>query len=70
MIISERTTSYDSSFQPEGEDELKKKQLMELAILNGTYRNAGAQNQNVLGQQQLAAAAAAINKGGLLRKPC
>ncbi|XP_050393703.1 KH domain-containing RNA-binding protein qki.S isoform X2 [Patella vulgata] len=24
---------------PEGEDELKKKQLMELAILNGTYRN-------------------------------
>jgi hypothetical protein len=25
--------------QPEGEDELKKKQLMELAILNGTYRD-------------------------------
>ncbi|CAD5205796.1 unnamed protein product [Bursaphelenchus okinawaensis] len=40
---------------PEGEDELKKKQLMELAILNGTYRN-GAQNN-----LQLAALAAAAN---------
>jgi protein quaking len=29
-------------FQPEGEDELKRKQLMELAIINGTYRPAGA----------------------------
>lgn len=28
--------------QPEGEDDLKKKQLMELAILNGTYRDAKA----------------------------
>lgn len=27
-------------FQPEGEDDLKKMQLMELAILNGTYRDA------------------------------
>ena len=27
------------SFQPEGEDELKKMQLMELAIINGTYRD-------------------------------
>lgn len=26
--------------QPDGEDELKKRQLMELAILNGTYRDA------------------------------
>lgn len=25
--------------QPEGEDDLKKKQLLELAILNGTYRD-------------------------------
>ena len=25
--------------QPEGEDELKRKQLMELAIINGTFRN-------------------------------
>lgn len=27
-------------FQPEGEDELKKMQLMELAIINGTYRDS------------------------------
>lgn len=27
-------------FQAEGEDSLKKMQLMELAILNGTYRDA------------------------------
>ena len=26
-------------FQSEGEDDLKKKQLMELAIINGTYRD-------------------------------
>ncbi|VDO69741.1 unnamed protein product [Heligmosomoides polygyrus] len=35
---------------PEGEDELKRKQLMELAIINGTYRSA---------TEQAAAAAAA-----------
>lgn len=29
-----------SVFQAEGEDSLKKMQLMELAILNGTYRDA------------------------------
>lgn len=28
--------------QPEGEDELKKMQLMELAIMNGTYRDGKA----------------------------
>ena len=28
------------SFQPAGEDELKKMQLMELAIINGTYRDS------------------------------
>ena len=27
--------------QPENEDELKKRQLMELALLNGTYRGNG-----------------------------
>ncbi|CAK5037085.1 unnamed protein product [Meloidogyne enterolobii] len=27
--------------QPEGEDDLKRKQLMELAIINGTFRNGG-----------------------------
>ena len=26
-------------FQPEGEDDLKKMQLMELAIINGTFRD-------------------------------
>lgn len=57
---------------PEGEDELKKKQLMELAIINGTFRNAGgaAQTPNTQ-QQQLAAAAAAFaanNKAGFLRR--
>lgn len=26
-------------FQPDGEDDLKKRQLMELAIINGTYRD-------------------------------
>uniref|UniRef100_A0A158P625 KH domain-containing protein n=1 Tax=Angiostrongylus cantonensis TaxID=6313 RepID=A0A158P625_ANGCA len=36
---------------PEGEDELKRKQLMELAIINGTYRSA---------TEQAAAAAAAV----------
>lgn len=34
---------YILSFQPEGEDELKRKQLMELAIINGTYRSATEQ---------------------------
>ena len=29
-------------FQPEGEDDLKKRQLMELAIINGTYRDTKA----------------------------
>ena len=34
-------------FQIEGEDDLKKKQLMELAIINGTYRdNSNGQKQN------------------------
>lgn len=26
-------------FQPDGEDDLKRRQLMELAIINGTYRD-------------------------------
>jgi hypothetical protein len=42
-------------FQPEGEDDLKKMQLMELAILNGTYRDSKAiplarKSQACLGQ--------------------
>jgi len=30
--------------QSEGEDELKKRQLMELAIINGTYRDSQSKN--------------------------
>lgn len=33
-----RKISTITYFQPEGTDELKRKQLMELAIINGTYR--------------------------------
>lgn len=54
---------------PEGEDELKKKQLMELAIINGTYRNSAAQTPNAMAGQLAAAAAALSNgsKGGFLQ---
>lgn len=46
---------------PEGEDELKRKQLMELAIINGTYRSGADQSalaavQMAAKQQPLAAA--------------
>lgn len=30
--------------QAEGEDELKKRQLMELAIINGTYRDSSSKS--------------------------
>ena len=33
-------------FQSEGEDELKKRQLMELAIINGTYRDSSSKNSS------------------------
>lgn len=33
--------------QTEGEDELKKRQLMELAIINGTYRDSSQRNSSV-----------------------
>lgn len=33
---------YNAFLQPEGEDDLKKRQLMELAIINGTYRDTKA----------------------------
>ena len=32
-------TFWFTKLQTEGEDELKKRQLMELAIINGTYRD-------------------------------
>lgn len=35
-------------FQTEGEDELKKRQLMELAIINGTYRDSTGKNNSKL----------------------
>lgn len=41
-------------FQPEGEDDLKKMQLMELAILNGTYRDSKLVNPAALGFAGLA----------------
>lgn len=50
--------------QPEGEDELKKKQLMELAIINGTYRNGNQQANQI---QLALAAAAATNASSALR---
>jgi len=43
--------------QPENEDELKKRQLMELALLNGTYRGFHGNGNNILA----AAAAARLN---------
>ena len=32
--------------QSDGEDELKKRQLMELAIINGTYRDSSSKNSS------------------------
>ncbi|TKR96311.1 hypothetical protein L596_010350 [Steinernema carpocapsae] len=48
---------------PEGEDELKRKQLMELAIINGTFRNSG---QQATAAQLAAAVASSTNKQQLL----
>jgi len=46
--------------QPDGEDDLKRRQLMELAIINGTYRDtatAGVSTLNTaLGSASLLAA--------------
>lgn len=36
--------------QAEGEDELKKRQLMELAIINGTYRDSTTKVASVAGR--------------------
>lgn len=38
-------TALVSRVQAEGEDSLKKMQLMELAILNGTYRDANIKSR-------------------------
>ena len=39
-------SKYNLTFQSEGEDELKKRQLMELAIINGTYRDSQSKNSS------------------------
>lgn len=35
--------------QADGEDELKKRQLMELAIINGTYRDSSSKSNSATG---------------------
>ncbi|KAH9511798.1 hypothetical protein DERF_010225 [Dermatophagoides farinae] len=45
----------------EGEDELKKRQLMELAIINGTYRDSGQRNSAIAAATAAAAAATSPN---------
>ena len=42
-------------FQPEGEDDLKKRQLMELAIINGTYRDTTKPTTSAVGPTIVAA---------------
>ena len=39
--------------QAEGEDELKKRQLMELAIINGTYRDSSSKAASATGKNKL-----------------
>jgi len=39
-------TPLSVSAQSDGEDELKKRQLMELAIINGTYRDSQSKNSS------------------------
>lgn len=36
--------------QADGEDELKKRQLMELAIINGTYRDSSSKAASATGE--------------------
>ena len=48
------------SLQPENEDELKKRQLMELALLNGTYRGFHGNGNNIL------AAATRLNNNSIV----
>jgi len=49
-------SAFVDMLQPENEDELKKRQLMELALLNGTYRGFHGNGNNIC-----AAAAARLN---------
>lgn len=38
--------------KPDGEDEIKRRQLIELAVINGTYRNTNSQLRLTQAQQQ------------------
>ena len=40
--------------QPEGEDDLKKRQLMELAIINGTYRDTKSSSAGAVANATIA----------------
>ena len=46
MISKIATKIYNVLLQSDGEDELKKRQLMELAIINGTYRDSSSKNSS------------------------
>ena len=49
-----------SHLQNEGEDDLKKRQLMELAILNGTYRDTKSGSGSGAGSQSASPGALAM----------
>lgn len=44
VLMSSSVSLSCLSPQADGEDELKKRQLMELAIINGTYRDSSSKN--------------------------
>ena len=46
MIQKIAKSFYNVLLQSDGEDELKKRQLMELAIINGTYRDSSSKNSS------------------------
>ena len=46
MISKIAKSFYNVLLQSDGEDELKKRQLMELAIINGTYRDSSSKNSS------------------------
>ena len=45
-ILKIAKSFYNVLLQSDGEDELKKRQLMELAIINGTYRDSSSKNSS------------------------
>lgn len=50
LFIFELIRIYISFQQADGEDELKKRQLMELAIINGTYRDSSTKAASATGK--------------------